>query len=166
MSQIFIKKQILKKDIFADEHIYFQRLHNDQRIGEIEAVELTFKKFPSLQEYLDEGIANHPNLEATPSPRELNRYITDMAPSYQDIGLELDIPYATLKLIRKDPILSDLKEKCRKMLEVWLENDTSATWKKLCDALQEVRMSVLAEQIKNSLQKLISRTYYTVLYAS
>ena len=126
-------------------------MHNDQRIGEIEAVELTFKEFPSLQENLNGGIGNHPNLEATPSPRELNRYITEMTSSYQDIGLELDIPYATLKLIRNDPNLSDLKEKCRKMLEVWLEDDTSATWKKLCDALQEVGMSVLAEKIKNSL---------------
>ena len=74
-----------------------------------------------------------------------------MAPSHHDIGLELDIPYATLKLIRNDPNLSDLKEKCCKMLEGWLEDDNSATWKKLCDALQEVGMSVLAEQIKNSL---------------
>jgi len=30
---------------------------------------------------------------------------------------------------------------------VWLENDTSATWKKLCDALRETGKSVLAEQI-------------------
>ena len=50
MLQIFIKKRILKKDIFADEHIYFQRLHHDQGIEEIEVVELTFKQFPSLQE--------------------------------------------------------------------------------------------------------------------
>ena len=37
------------------------------------------------------------------------------------------------------------------MLEVWLENDTSATWKKLCDALEEEEMSFLAEQIKISM---------------
>ena len=101
-----------------------------------------------MQDNLDGGIGKHPNLEATPTQRELNQYLIDMAPSYQDIGSELDVPYATLKLIRKDPNLSDPKEKCRNMLEVWLENDTSATWKKLCDALQEVGMSVLAEQIK------------------
>ena len=141
----------IKKDIFAHEHLHFQRFHHQQRIGEIEAEELTFKEFPFLQENLDGGIGKHPNLEATPSPRELNQYLTDMAPSYQEIGSELDIPYATMKLIRRDPNLSDLKEKCRNMLEVWLENDTSATWKKLCDALQEVGISVLAEQIKNSL---------------
>ena len=73
-----------------------------------------------------------------------------MAPSYYDIGLQLDIVNSQLKLIKNDPSLSDLKEKCRKMLEVWLESDTSATWKKLCDALQEAELSVLAEQIKDS----------------
>ena len=73
-----------------------------------------------------------------------------MAPSYYDIGLQLDIVNSQLKLIKNDPSLSDLKEKCRKMLEVWLENDTSATWKKLCDALEEEGLSVLAEQIKYS----------------
>ena len=50
-------------------------------------------------------------------------------------------------LIRNDSSLPDLKEKCRKMLEVWLENDTTATWKKLCDALRETGKSVLAEKI-------------------
>ena len=74
-----------------------------------------------------------------------------MAPSYYNTGLELDIVNSKLKVIQSDPSLPDLERKCRKMLEVWLENDTSATWKKLCDALQEVGMSVLAERIKNQL---------------
>jgi len=58
-----------------------------------------------------------------------------MAPSYDRIGLELDIVNSQIKLIRNDPSLPGLEEKCLKMLEVWLENDISATWKKLCDAL-------------------------------
>ena len=124
-------------------------MHHDQGIGEIEAVELTFKQFPSLQEKLNEGIVKWPNLEATPELNKLKHYIIDMAPSYYEIGLELDIPNAAMKFIKKD--LSDLKEKCRKMLEVWLESDAFATWKKLCDALQEVGMNVLADEINNSL---------------
>ena len=104
-----------------------------------------------MQEALDGGTANQQNLYATPTLNKLNRYITDMAPSYYDIGLEFDIVNSQLKLIKNDTRLPDLKEKCHKMLEVWLENDTSATWKKLCDALQEVGMSVLADRIKNSL---------------
>ena len=149
-SQFFLKRAVILNNVNCCENEHFSILCQEG-VGEINAVELIFNKFPSLKEKFNGGIANHQNLENTPTPKELNHYITDMAPSYQDIGLELDIPYATLKLIRRDPSLSDLKEKCRKMLEVWLENDTSATWKKLCDALQEVGMSVLAEQIKNSL---------------
>ena len=117
--------------------------------GEQEATELAFKKFQSLQENLVRGIANDQN---RPTMQKLNHYIKDMAPSYQTIGLELGVPYATLKLIRNDPNFLDIKEKCREMLHVWLENDISATWKKLCDALQEAEMSVVAEQIKSSLQ--------------
>ena len=150
VSQFFIKKRVICKDITSHEHIYFKNKYQ-QGITEPEAVELTFKEFPSLQETFDRDIANQPNLEATPTQRKLNQYITDIAPSYQDIGLELGTPNATLKLIRNDPILAGFKEKCQK--EVWLENDTSATWKKQYDALQmqEVGINVLAEQIKNSL---------------
>ena len=122
-----------------------------QGTTEVEAIELTFNKFPSLKESLDGDIANQRNLDVAPTLHELNHYITDMAPSYCNIGLELDIVYSKLKVIQSDPGLPDLKRKCRKMLEMWLENDTSATWKKLCDALQEVGMSVLAERIKNKL---------------
>ena len=125
LSQNLIEKRVMRKNIFS---------------------------FPSLQVNLDD-ITNRPNLEATPTQKDLRRHITDMASSYQQIGLELDVPYAELKLIRNDFNLPDPKEKCRKMLEVWLESDTSATWKKLCNALQEVEMGVLAEQIKKSVDK-------------
>lgn len=82
---------------------------------------------------------------------ELNRYITDITPFYYDLGLELDIINSKLKLIRNDPSLTDLTEKCRKMLEVWLENDDSATWKKLCDALKATDQLVLAAKIRETI---------------
>ena len=89
------------------------------------------------------------NLEATPALKKLNRYITDMASSYYDIGLELDIASSELKVIKNDTSLRNDKEKCREMLEVWLKSDSSATWKKLCKALQEehIGLNVLAEKI-------------------
>ena len=114
-----------------------------------EAIELTFDKFPYLKESFDGDVALKQNLEASPTLNELNHYITEMAPSYYNIGLELDVVNSKLKVIQSDPSLPDLEEKCRKMLEVWLQTDTSATWKKLCDALQAVNMNVLAERIKN-----------------
>ena len=88
------------------------------------------------------------SLESTPTLNELNRYVIDIAPSYYDIGLGLDIVNSRLKLIKSDPSLYDLTEKCRRMLEVWLENDTSASWKKFCNVLEENEQSVLVEKIK------------------
>ena len=151
-SQWFIKERVLQKKIGRVEYHYFTTLCKQGYHG-LEATELTYKKFSSLQESLDGDIANQRNLEATPTLNELNHYITEMAPSYYNIVLELDIVNSKLKVIHSDPSLPDLERKCCKMLKVWLENDTmstTATWKKLCDALQEVGMSLLAEQIKGA----------------
>ena len=106
-------------------------------------IELTFKQFPYLEEKLY-VIIDKPNPKATPTLNKLNPYIIDMAPSYYSIGLQLDIVNSKLKLIKSDcSRFPGLEENCRKMLKVWLENDTSATWKKLCGALQEVGMIIL-----------------------
>ena len=149
-SKVLIKKRAIRKDIFSPESVYFTEMC-EQGHSEVEAVDLTLEKFPSLQKGIDGSLVNPKILEATPTLNELNRYITDMATSYYDIGLQLDIVNGQLKLIENDPALFDPKKKCRKMLEMWLDNDTSATWKKLCDALEKEGLSVLAEQIKTTL---------------
>ena len=155
LSQFFIKERVIFTDIYSREHVYFKTLCQQGAGGVaeqlVEAVELTLAKFPSLKENLDGDIANQKNLDVTPTLNDLNHYITEMAPSYYNIGLELDIVNSKLKVIQNDPSLPDLEGKCHKMLEVWLESNTSATWKKLCGALQEVGLSVLAERIKNQL---------------
>ena len=43
------------------------------------------------------------NLRNTPTLKELYQYITDMAPFYYDIGLELDIVNSKLKFIKNNP---------------------------------------------------------------
>ena len=83
--------------------------------------------------------------------KKLNHYITDMSPYYYDIGLELDIPNSKLKAIKNDSTVPDSREKCREMLQTWLDDDTHATWKKLCDALKETNQSVLGEKIKEAI---------------
>ena len=163
LSKFCIRLRVIEKTLGPELEHYSQLC--EQGLSVYKAMDLTFEKFPSLQNLVDGGyvswitlieqdanggLINQRILEATPTLKELNRYITDMAPSYYDIGLQLDIVNSQLKLIKNDPSLSDLKEKCRKMLEVWLENDASATWKKLCDTLEEEGLSVLAEQMKYS----------------
>ena len=147
-SNFFKKRRLIMKTFGSPEFNYYMQMFI-QGISDIEAVDLTIAKFPSLQKQFPD-LANWRDLEVTPTLNELNHYITDMAPSYYNIGLELDIVNRKLKVIQSDPGLPDLERKCHKMLEVWLESDTSATWKKLCNALQEVGMSVLAEQIKGA----------------
>ena len=145
LSEVDVNYRKIHKNIQGPEYNYYhelKRIHSKK-----EAVALTIQKYPSL--LCNEGTTKR-DLFSIPTLKELNRYITDMAPSYYDIGLQLDIVNSQLKLIKNDPSLFDLKEKCCKMLEVWLENDTSATWKKLCDALKQAELSVLAEQIKDS----------------
>ena len=78
---------------------------------------------------------------------KLNRWIPKMAPYYYSIGLELDILNSQLKNIKTDFSFCGNEEKCREMLSVWLANDTSATWEKLCKALESIEQRVLARDI-------------------
>ena len=144
LSQVFIKqaKALDSTKNRGESAIYYGELAA-QNVSLIDALDRVFKQFPSL----DDEASDYRDLDTTPTLNELNCYIIEMAPLYYEIGLQLDIVNSQLKLIKSDPSLPDLKEKCRRMLEVWLENDTGATWKKLCDALQEIGQDVIAEQI-------------------
>ena len=166
-SKYSLKSSKIEKYIDAVYAYYRQLL--DQGISDFEAIDHTFEKFPCLQDDArnfvfpstpdqqdtNGSLVNQQLLEAKPTLNKLNPYITDMAPSYYDIGLQLDIVNSQPKLIKNDHLtFPSLKEKCYGMLEVWLnKNDTSATWKKLCDALEEQGMNFLARQIIDSIVK-------------
>ena len=79
---------------------------------------------------------------------ELNPYIKRIAHDYFGIGLELDIVNSTLRIIQQDSKFSGLEEKCREMLNAWLQTDTCATWEKLCIALERREQQVLAKEIR------------------
>ena len=149
VAKYLIKSGKLHHYLFTRPYAYYITLC-EEGIPELEALERTFEKFPELNE--EATPTQSLDLEAVPTMNQLNHYITEMAPCYYTIGLELGIPYSKLKVITSDPSLVDLKKKCLKMLELWLESDTSATWKKLCDAFEdpEVSMCALAERIKKA----------------
>ena len=50
-----------------------------------DALDCIFAEYPLLQRDTDSGLSNQQNLEATPTLKELNHYITEMASSYYDI---------------------------------------------------------------------------------
>ena len=81
----------------------------------------------------------------------LNPYVTRMASQYYDIGLELDVINSRLRIIRDDPNFPGLVNKCQEMLTLWLEGDTSATWEKLCRALERRDQNVLARDIREEI---------------
>ena len=81
---------------------------------------------------------------------KLNCWIPRMASYYYNVGLELDIVNSQLKNIKTDSQFSGYEEKCREMLDVWLAKDTSATWEKLCVALESIDQKVLARDIRIS----------------
>ena len=145
-SDYLIKRSVVFGNNEAAAH-YNQLLRSG--MTELEAIYDTAKIF--TDKHTDHRQPLDP--ETTPTMNKLNHYITDMAPSYYAIGLELDVSNSKLKVIRSDPSLVNLQQKCHKMLEVWLETDTSASWKKLCDALQdpEVGLCALAGQIKKTM---------------
>jgi len=75
-----------------------------------------------------------------------------MAPNYYEIGTELDIKNSQLKSIKKNHNLTGNIQKCGKMLTIWLDSGgTSATWRKLCDALNEISDCELAEKIRKTI---------------
>ena len=74
-----------------------------------------------------------------------------MATDYYEIGLELDINNSQLKNIQNNPRFLGPVDKCREMLTVWLDNDTSATWEKLCKALETAHQKVLARDIRQKI---------------
>ena len=146
VSKYYLKQCAIIKN-FGPETDYY-RMCLEQGLSLVEATDATFDKFPNLQKSTvgSSGVV----LETTPTLNELNCYITDMAPSYYDVGLQLGIDNRELKLIKDDHIsFPGLEQKCHRMLEVWLnKNDTSATWKKLCDALERQGLNFLAGKIK------------------
>ena len=81
-------------------------------------------------------------------------YIARIAICYHDIGLELDIVNSKLRIIQEDLRFPGSEEKCRQMLNVWLDNDTSATWEKLCKALERNNLNVLAQDIREKIHSM------------
>jgi len=152
VSRRILKISKLYRDIKSKEYQYYSFLV-EKGTEFLNAVDLTFEKYPELNDEIS-PTPPCPNLEIAPTMKELNHYITDMAPAYYSIGLELEIHNKQLKVIKNDPSLFSIKHKCHAMLEIWLDTDTSASWRKLCEALQEpeVGLFTVAEQIKKYLE--------------
>ena len=74
-------------------------------------------------------------LELKPTEVYLSRlFIEGYAIKWREIGLELNLTSAELDNIQVD--YPRVKERCRTMLNVWLQRDAEASWGKLLNAIQ------------------------------
>ena len=64
-----------------------------------------------------------------------------------DLGLQLGLPSATLRLIAADPNTKDIKSQRLAMLSEWLKYDTAASWDKLSAALVAIGERVAADNV-------------------
>ena len=61
------------------------------------------------------------------------------------LGLQLDLPESTLKLIDKH---HDSKDHLRMMLSEWLQFDPEASWEKLATALNKIGKNAIAVNVR------------------
>ena len=61
------------------------------------------------------------------------------------LGLQLDLPESTLKLIDKH---HDSKDHLRMMLSEWLQFDPEASWEKLATAISKIGKNAIAANVR------------------
>ena len=79
--------------------------------------------------------------------------VSDVA-EWFDLGLQLGLPSATLRLIAADPNIKDIKSQRLAMLSEWLKYDTAASWEKLAAALATIGENVVADNVKRQFMKI------------
>ena len=70
--------------------------------------------------------------------------------NWQGLGIQLDIDYHELKKLAK--VHSTVEECKYAMLQLWLDSDMKASWKKVISALSEMKLNRVAEEIKKKYQ--------------
>ena len=83
-----------------------------------------------------------------------------------DLGLQLGLPSATLRLIAADPNIKDIKSQRLAMLSEWLKYDTAASWDKLAAALVAIGEKVAAANVRSKYMMAATATSGPVIDAS
>ena len=143
MSEHYLNLRLINKNFHCEESLHYLKL-TAEGYSEEEAVSRVLKLYPSLKSHKPAKR----NLDDIPKMNELNLYTVDIASFYIELGLKLNVPNENLLVIKKDSFLPSLTDKCKRMLELWLEMDTTATWNKLCEALKQLEKNSLAVKIE------------------
>ena len=72
---------------------------------------------------------------------------------WRDLGIELLGQDATAELdVIKANNTNDVMKCCSKMLSLWLQRQTEASWNRLIEALEQVKLNRVAKEIRNGLK--------------
>ena len=77
--------------------------------------------------------------------------VSDVA-EWFELGLQLGLPSATLRLIAADPNIRDIKSQRLAMLSEWFKYDSAASWEKLAAALAAIGENVVAANVRSQSQ--------------
>ena len=78
----------------------------------------------------------------TPELKELQSLITpNYASCWNEIGIGLGLPYATLQIIEED--YNKTEQQCNNMLAKWLQKDVTATWQKLLQVIDSPAITTM-----------------------
>ena len=92
-------------------------------------------------------------------PKELELRLNNVVLAVSDVadwfnlGLQLRLPSATLRLIAADPNIKDIKSQRLAMLSEWLKYDIAASWEKLAAALDAIGENVVAVNVRSQFMK-------------
>ena len=85
------------------------------------------------------------------------KYRDEIAPYWFEVGIELleESNVHKLNIIRMD--YPDVRSCCLKMLDYWLEVDVEASWNKLIDVLEVIKLPTTAARIRQDI--LLGKVY-------
>ena len=69
---------------------------------------------------------------------------------WQELGEKLQLPRSKLKMIFQDYAHKGVAHQKSRMLDLWFQFDTEASWIKLCQALEQIDYHVLAKTIRSN----------------
>lgn len=69
---------------------------------------------------------------------------------WEELGEKLSLPMPKLRMISRDFFHRGYSHQKSRMIDLWFQYDTEASWNRLCQALEQIDHHVLAKSIRSS----------------
>ena len=91
-----------------------------------------------------------------PEMKELVLYSEKISSHWKEIALQLDIPQAVVNTIDIDN--TQVKDKCFRMFQNWLETTINACWFHFISALKKVNLNRIAREVEQNMTSKLATT--------